>query len=210
MARLGPFFPKSHGRPRVDARGVLGGINFINRNDLRWCDAPKEYDPAKTLSNRWRRWSDKGIFARIRDGMASETAVPKTVMIAATYPKAQCTANSLRSKVGESDDQRGRLVDRTNGGINTKLHAVSVTDGRPVRFLLTAGEVSDHTGAAALLGRLPMVEWLLADRGHDADWLRDALRDKGVSESLPFRRRPRRNRHVLAMKGERILTLAKK
>lgn len=41
MERLKPFFPKSHGRPRVDDRRVLSGIIFINRNGLRWCDAPR-------------------------------------------------------------------------------------------------------------------------------------------------------------------------
>ncbi len=56
MARLRPFFPKSHGKPRVDDRRVLSGIIFINRNGLRWSDAPKEYGPAKTLYNRWKRW----------------------------------------------------------------------------------------------------------------------------------------------------------
>ena len=49
MARLKPFFPKSHGKPRVDDRRVLSGIIFINRNGLRWCNAPKEYGPAKRL-----------------------------------------------------------------------------------------------------------------------------------------------------------------
>jgi transposase len=42
MARLQPFFPKSHGKPRVDDRRVLSGIVFVNRNGLRWCDAPKD------------------------------------------------------------------------------------------------------------------------------------------------------------------------
>jgi transposase len=61
MARLKPFFPKSHGKPRVDDRRVLSGIIFTNRNGLRWCDAPREYGPPKTLYNRWKRWGDKGI-----------------------------------------------------------------------------------------------------------------------------------------------------
>ena len=65
MARLQPFFPKSHGKPRVDDRRVLSGIIFINRNGLRWRDAPREYGPPKTLYNRWKRWSDKGVFARM-------------------------------------------------------------------------------------------------------------------------------------------------
>jgi transposase len=100
MVRLWPFFPKSHGVPRVDDRRVLSGIIFINRNGLRWCDAPKAYGPAKTLYNRWKRWGDMGVFARIMEGLASEGAVPKTVMIDATYLKAHRTATSLRLKKG--------------------------------------------------------------------------------------------------------------
>ena len=53
MERLKPFFPLSHGVPRVDDRRVLSGIIFINRNGLRWRDAPAEYGPHKTLYNRW-------------------------------------------------------------------------------------------------------------------------------------------------------------
>lgn len=65
MMRLRPFVPKSHGRPRVDDRRGLSGIILINRIGLRWCDAPKEYGPAKTLINRWKRWGDMGVFARM-------------------------------------------------------------------------------------------------------------------------------------------------
>ena len=35
MARLRPYFPKSHGAPHVDDRRVLSGIILINRNGLR-------------------------------------------------------------------------------------------------------------------------------------------------------------------------------
>ena len=100
MAKLAPFFPKSHGKPRVDDRRVLSGIIFINRNGLRWCDAPREYGPSKTLCNRWKRWSDNGVFARIMVGLAAESADPKTIMIDATYLKAHRTACSLRAKKG--------------------------------------------------------------------------------------------------------------
>lgn len=100
MARLKPFFPKGHGKPRVDDRRLLSGIILINRNGLRWHDAPREYGPPKTLDNRWKRWSDKGIIARMIEGLVSEVAVPQTVMIDATYRKPPRTATSLRSKRG--------------------------------------------------------------------------------------------------------------
>ena len=100
MARLEPYLPKSHGKPRVDDRRVLSGIIFINRNGLRWRDAPKDYGPHKTLYNRWKRWSDKGAFAKMMAGLASKHGEKKTVMIDATYLKAHRTASSLGVKKG--------------------------------------------------------------------------------------------------------------
>ena len=100
MARLEPFFPKSHGKPRVDDRRVLSGIIFINRNGLRWRDAPAAYGPHKTLYNRWKRWSDKGIFARMMMGLAADHGEEQTVMIDATYLKAHRTATSMGVKKG--------------------------------------------------------------------------------------------------------------
>lgn len=44
---------------------------------------------------------------------------------------------------------------------------------------MTAGQVSDYTGAFALLDSLPMAQRMLADRGYAADWFRDALEEKG-------------------------------
>ncbi len=72
--------------------------------------------------------------------------------------------------------------------MNTKLHAVTDTSGRTIRFFITAGQVSDYIGATALLNSLPDAEWLLADRGYDADWLREALKDKGIRPCIPGRK----------------------
>ena len=52
--------------------------------------------------------------------------------------------------------------------MNTKLHAICDSQGRPIDLFLTAGQVSDYTGARALLSSLPDVDWLLADRGYRA------------------------------------------
>ena len=50
---------------------------------------------------RWKRWSDKGIFIRMMEGLATPQAPDrKTIMIDATYLKAHRTASSLRAKKG--------------------------------------------------------------------------------------------------------------
>jgi transposase len=72
--------------------------------------------------------------------------------------------------------------------MNTKLHAVTNTRGRPVRFFITAGQVSDYTGAAALMNGLPEADWSLADRGYDAGWFREGRMDKGIRPCIPGRK----------------------
>ena len=72
--------------------------------------------------------------------------------------------------------------------MNTKLHAVTDASGRPISLFITAGQVSDYTGAAALLDERPKAKWLLADRGYDADWYRDALQAKGITPCIPGRK----------------------
>jgi len=94
-ARMQPYLPKSHGKPRVDDRWVLSGIVLVNRNGLRWYDAPSAYGPHKMLHNRWKRLGEQGVLLRIMDGLSAAEAVPKTVMIDATYFKAYRTASSL-------------------------------------------------------------------------------------------------------------------
>ena len=100
MERLQTYFPKSQGRARVDDRRVLSGTIFFNRNGLRWGDAPPEYGAPKTLYNRWKRWSDMGVFARIMEGLAAQAPDNKMISIDATYFKAHRTASSLGLKKG--------------------------------------------------------------------------------------------------------------
>ena len=48
--RIKPYFPLSHGVPRVDDLRVISGIIYVIKNGLMWKDAPREYGPHKTLS----------------------------------------------------------------------------------------------------------------------------------------------------------------
>jgi len=49
LRRIEPYFPLSHGVPRVDDHRVISGIIFVLKNGLRWRDAPAAYGPHKTL-----------------------------------------------------------------------------------------------------------------------------------------------------------------
>ena len=98
MRRIEPYFPLSHGMPRVDDRRVISGIIFVIRNGLRWHDAPADYGPYKTMYNRFIRWSGLGVFNRIFAALAAKDGDPDQLMIDVTHLAAHRTAASLLKK----------------------------------------------------------------------------------------------------------------
>jgi transposase len=78
----------------------------------------------------------------------------------------------------------------SRGGLTSKIHAVVDTRGRPVHLALTPGEAHDNRLCSALLSTLLPQTMVLADRGYDADWIRELVRQQGARANIP----PKRNR----------------
>jgi transposase len=71
-----------------------------------------------------------------------------------------------------------------------KIHAVVDTNGLPVHLALTPGEAHDNRLCLVLLSALLPQTMLLADRGYDADWIRELVCQQGAWANIP----PKRNR----------------
>lgn len=72
--------------------------------------------------------------------------------------------------------------------MNSKLHVLADALGRPIQMFLSAGQTSDYIGARALLSSIPQAGVLLADRGYDADWFRNALTERDIQPCIPSRK----------------------
>jgi transposase len=82
MARISPYFPLSHGVPRVNDRRVVSGIVSVIKNGLQWKDARlwSAQDALQPLHPR-------GVFDRIFAALASQGPKPERSMSDATYLK---------------------------------------------------------------------------------------------------------------------------
>ena len=87
LDRIKPYFPLSHGIPRVDDLRILSGIIYVIRHGLQWKDAPREYGPHKTLYNRFTRWSRLGVFNKISMELVEKQGDTERLMIDATHLK---------------------------------------------------------------------------------------------------------------------------
>ena len=63
--------------------------------------------------------------------------------------------------------------------MTTKIHALVDACGLPIRIGLTAGEAHDNRLVPELIEGLEPKTMLLADRGYDADWIRDLIWKRG-------------------------------
>jgi transposase len=78
-----------------------------------------------------------------------------------------------------------RCLGRSRGGLTTKIHALVDKKGRPIKLKLTAGEASDVASAAELIADLPEDAMLIADKGYDANALRQAVAERGAWANIP-------------------------
>lgn len=67
------------------------------------------------------------------------------------------------------------------------MHLRVVGNGLPVQIELSGGEANDAPMAEWLLADLPAGAHVLADKGYDADWIRDLIEDQDCTPHIPPR-----------------------
>ena len=71
--------------------------------------------------------------------------------------------------------------------MSTKISAAVDALGNPIRFILTAGQVHDIKSAKDLISGLSF-DYLLADKGYDADWFRSLIAQAEAEAVIPSNR----------------------
>jgi transposase len=75
--------------------------------------------------------------------------------------------------------------------LTTKLHLRVDGNGLPLQLELSPGQMNDQPMAELLLQDLPAGADIIADKGYDADWIRDLIEDQGCTAQIP----PKSNRY---------------
>ncbi len=77
---------------------------------------------------------------------------------------------------------------RSKGGFTTKIHLTANAHGLPMKAEISGGEVSDYKGFDLLrIDPLPTPRVFIADKGYDANHIRDAIAAGGGTPVIPAR-----------------------
>ena len=94
-----------------------------------------------------------------------------------------------RRSAPQKGGQAAQALGRSRGGFSTKVHVSVDALGNPLRFILTGGQQHDITQADALIADYAG-EYVIADKGYDAQEFRQHILERGLRPVIP----PRSNR----------------
>ena len=100
----------------------------------------------------------------------------------------------------KNDAVADQALERSRGGFTTKLHLVCDQQGIPLAMCVTAGQVQEATQVEALMTQIHLPQrrgrprcrpqHIIADKGYDAQWIRQYLRRRGIRPEIPNRATP--------------------
>ena len=165
---------------------LMASFALNDMNCSPWIDLPERYGPRTTVFNRFNRWRKAGVWDRLMDAIiaAHETRGNDVQMIDSTSVRVHQQAAAQKKQSGDYH------IGRSRGGLTTKLHLRVNGQGLPLQLELSAGEAHDAPMAACLLKDLPEGTSLLADRGYDANWIRELIYQQRCTPVIP----PKSNR----------------
>lgn len=80
-----------------------------------------------------------------------------------------------------------RAIGSSRGGSTTKIHIAADAHGNPIDFEVTGGEVHDSKIANTLIKKVNGAESFIADKGYDAEFIRDYAKKAGIVPVIPRR-----------------------
>ena len=75
METIEPLLPaqkSATGRPNGDHRQTVNGIIWVLKNGAPWRDLPERYGKVGTVSSRFYRWVQGGVWQRVLDALRSQ------------------------------------------------------------------------------------------------------------------------------------------
>ena len=138
----------------------------------QWNQLPERYGKWNSVYRFHLRWAKRGVFKELLEETVKLKNEDCFKIIDGSHIKVHQAA------CYKCDSLNDQCFGKTKGGRNSKLHAMTNSDGKLLDLILRPGNEAEIKTAAELLGELSNCV-VLADNGYDSDALRDHVERLG-------------------------------
>ncbi len=170
------------GRTAADNRQFVNGVPWVLRSGAGWHDLPERYGKYKSVHTRCMGWARAGgVGAHLRrPGRGEAQPVPEDRL----DPRPGSSAGRSGPQERGSGD---KALERSRGGLSTKIHLLAGENGLPVDFRIRPGQAAEYAQAIHLL-KGQQARAVIADKGHDSAEIAAAVKALGAVAVIPLRR----------------------
>jgi len=158
-------------------RNMVEGMLYRMRAGCPWRDLPEEFGCWNTIFQKFNRWSTKNKLMMVFKMLVHEPDL-EWEFIDSSIVKAH-----QHSSGAANIEEQG--IGKSVAGNTTKIHMAADAYGLPIDFEITGGEVHDCKNATEFIRKLPISDYLVADKGYDDEKLREDARKKSSIPIIP-------------------------
>ena len=162
---------------KPNLRMMVEAMLYRMRVGCPWRDLPAEFGCWNSIYQQFNRWSIKDKLIRIFKDLVHDPDLEWEFIDGSIVRAHQHSTGA----VGHENQAIGKSV----GGNTTKIHMAVDACGLPIEFDLTGGEVHDSKAAPDLIEKLPVSEYMIADKGYDSEDIREQIRKKSSIPIIP-------------------------
>ena len=199
--RLAPLLPpeKPHtGRTAHSHRPIVNGILWLKRTGAPWRDIPSCYGNWSTIASRFYRWCKKGIWQQVLETLQQEADAAEQIDWETHYVDGSVVRAHQHAAGAHDTTPDAEALGRSQGGFSTKIHLRAEGSGKPMTFVLTAGQRHEAVVLEQLMdqGSVKRIgpgrprcrpRRLVGDRGYSSGKIRSYLRRHHIRYTIPRR-----------------------
>ena len=160
---------------KFDIRKTVEGILYRMRTGCPWRDLPSFFGLWNSVYQQFNRWSSKGKLMAIFKALIIDPDLEWEFIDGSIVKAHQHSTGAM----GDDDQAIGKSV----AGNTTKIHMAVESNGMPIEFEITGGQIQDCKLAPELIAVLPHSDYKIADKGYDSEALRQQIREQ---KSIPI------------------------
>ncbi|MDQ8192714.1 IS5 family transposase [Roseibacillus persicicus] len=166
------------GRKPANLFKTMSGIWWILITGAPWNQLPAYFGKWNSVYRFFSRWTKRGLFRELLERMVRRHNRDRYKVIDATHIKVHQDACHF----AQSPEQQG--FGKTKGGRNSKLSAVTNSQGKLLNLKLVPGNQADIKSAVEVLGNVRN-KIVIGDKGYDSDELRNHIFVNGGTVAIP-------------------------